>query len=168
MVLEDHLALLPTLQHEVADGKARLGVSGDLVDRNADAQSFTGVLGRSFKTSMNFGEVLYNLEELAGADPIRVEGALTASGVRVEAFELADERHFPDSKRIDLRRRDAQRAQGLKPGQVTSLLLADLSCLACALEHRLPVLTGNSHWCELGQHGLDVAVFDFRDASLML
>ena len=89
-----------------------------IVDRNSDAQSFTGVLGRSLITSVNFGEVLYKLEELAGADPIRVERALTAFGVRAEAFELAEARHFPDLKRIDLRSRDAQRDQGLKPGQV--------------------------------------------------
>ena len=148
----------------VVDASLLVGI----VDRNAHAQSFTGVLGRSFITSVNFGEVLYKLKELAGADPIRVERALTASGVRVVAFELAEARHFPDLKRIDLRSMDAQRAQGVKPGQVKSLSLADISCLAYAVEHRLPVLTGDSHWCELGQHGLDVAVFDFRDANLML
>lgn len=32
MVLEDPLALLSSLQDEVADGKARMGVGGELVD----------------------------------------------------------------------------------------------------------------------------------------
>jgi PIN domain nuclease of toxin-antitoxin system len=147
----------------VVDASLLVGI----VDKNRAAQAFVSVLSRSRITSVNFGEVLYKLKEMSGADPARVEQALTAAGVSVEPFELPDARHFPELKRIDLLSRDSQRAAGVVPEKITSLSLADMACLAYALEHGLPVLTGDSHWCTLGRYGLAVPVFDFRDKTTL-
>jgi PIN domain nuclease of toxin-antitoxin system len=43
-----------------------------------------------------------------------------------------------------------------------------MCCLAHALEHHLPVLTGDRHWLTLGTHGLALQIFDFRDPALAL
>ncbi|MGC8511948.1 MAG: hypothetical protein ACP5P1_02770 [Acidimicrobiales bacterium] len=49
-----------------------------------------------------------------------------------------------------------------------SLSLGDMCCLAHALEHDLPVLTGDQHWLTLGAHGLTLRIFDLRDPALAL
>lgn len=147
----------------VVDASLLIGV----VDRDKDAQSFISVLSRSRITAVNFGEVLYKLKEKSGADPARVEQALTAAGVHVVPVELPLVRRFPELKRIDMLSRDAQRSAGIAPGRVSSLSLADITCLAYALEHELPVLTGDTHWCTLKPFGLELSVFDFRDVAVI-
>lgn len=99
--------------------------------------------------------------------PARVEQALTAAGVHVVPVELPLVQRFPELKRIDMLSRDAQRSAGIAPGSVSSLSLADITCLAYPLEHELPVLTGDAHWCTLKPFGLGLPVFDFRDAAVI-
>lgn len=76
---------------------------------------------------------------------------------------MAVVRHFAALKRVDAASRRAQQAAGAP--QVKSLSLADMTCLAYALEAGLPVLTGDKHWTTLSSYGLTLAVYDFRDGS---
>ena len=147
----------------VLDASVLIGI----VDRNRDAQAFVGILPRARVTAVNFGETLYRLKTMANADPLRVEQALLATGLVVEPFGRESARHFPELKAVDLACRIAQRSAGVPEESVKSLSLADLSCLAYALEFDLPVLTGDRHWCELRKHGLRLAVFDFRDPATL-
>ncbi|MHB1929779.1 MAG: PIN domain-containing protein, partial [Acidimicrobiales bacterium] len=73
---------------------------------------------------------------------------------------------FADLKEIDALSRADQAARGV--ARVKSLSLGDMCCLAHALQHNLPVLTGDQHWPTLSAHGLTLQVFDFRDPALTL
>lgn len=145
----------------VVDASLLIGIA----TRDADATRFTGVLSRSVCTSVNFGEVIYKLNQKAGSSPAQTEQAFrNALRVQVDVVDVAVVRHFADLKKIDADSRQAQRAAGVT--QVKSLSLADMTCLAYGLESALPVLTGDKHWCTLRSLGLQVDVYDFRDPHL--
>jgi PIN domain nuclease of toxin-antitoxin system len=130
------------------------------------AVRFVPALKRTAVTAVNLGEVMYKLAERARRSPQQVGAAFGAQGVRVAPFELAAAMHFAELKRVDAASRAAQEARG--EGRVKSLSLGDMCCLAHALEHDLPVLTGDQHWLTLGAHGLTLRIFDFRDPALAL
>jgi PIN domain nuclease of toxin-antitoxin system len=138
-----------------------------LVDQDPAAARFVPVLTRSIVTSINMGEILYKLDQRASTPPATAERLFVqVLGVQVDSVDLAVARHFPELKRIDARSRVAQIAAGATVAK--SLSLADLTCLAYAAETGLAVLTGDRHWSTLAPHGLTVAVFDFRDATVTL
>lgn len=129
------------------------------------AMRFVPRLRGAVVTSINFGEVLYKLAQTAGASSAATEQIFVgAFGVEVAAVDGAVVRHFPELKRIDAVSRAAQLAAG--SAKAKPLSLADMTCLAYAVEHGLPVLTGDKHWTTLARHGLQASVFDFRDLSL--
>jgi PIN domain nuclease of toxin-antitoxin system len=136
-----------------------------VAERHASAVRFVPRLRGAVATSINFGEVLYLLSQRAGTPVAATEQMfVSVLGVKVEPVDAAVVRHFPELKRIDAVSRAAQTAAGAH--QVKSLSLADMTCLAYAMEHTLPVLTGDKHWTTLHRHGLAPSVFDFRDRSL--
>jgi PIN domain nuclease of toxin-antitoxin system len=138
-----------------------------LADRNADAARFLAVRTRAVITTINFGEVLYKLAQV-GRPAVQTEQIFLGLGIKVDEVSLTDVRHFPTLKDIDAASRSAQHAAGLPTGAVKSLSLADMTCLGYALQRSLPVLTGDGHWLSLADHGLRLAVFDFRDPELTL
>lgn len=145
----------------VVDASLLIGIA----TRDADALRFMSVLSRSVATSVNFGEVIYKLNQKANKSPGETEQAFrNALGVRVDAVDLAVVRHFADLKKIDAASRRAQQSDGVNP--VKSLSLADMTCLAYGFESGLPVLTGDAHWSTLRVHGLNVDLYDFRDGRL--
>jgi PIN domain nuclease of toxin-antitoxin system len=146
----------------LADASYLLAVA----QRNALAARFIPALPRTRVTSVNIGEVMYKLAERARQSPQQVEAMFGAQGVTVASFELKAAMHFADLKRVDAHSRAEQQARGVEP--VKSLSLGDMCCLGHALEHHLPVLTGDRHWLTLGTHGLALQVFDFRDPALAL
>lgn len=146
----------------VADASFLIAVAQD----DPLAARFATALRRSVATSVNFGEVLYKLHQKAAMAAATTEAVFTALGVSVEDVALAHARHFPRLKEIDAASRSAQRAAGVAPTAVKSLSLADMTCLAYADEHDLPVLSGDRHWLSLGAQGLQLAVYDFRDPTL--
>lgn len=136
-----------------------------LADQEPEASRFVPVLARSIVTSINMGEVLYKLDQRASTLPAKVEHLFTnVLGVQVDSVDLAVTRHFPELTRIDARSRSAQTAAGIAAPR--SLSLADLTCLAYAMEAGLAILTGDRHWSNLAPHGLAVAIFDFRDLAV--
>lgn len=139
-----------------------------ILDNEPAALPFVAVLSRAIATSVNFGETLYKVEQLSGVGPRLIETALLGLGLRVEPVGIAVARHFNDLKSIDTASRKAQRAARVSAGKIKSLSLADIVCLAFAIEERLPVLTGDKHWCTLRPHGLAVEVFDYRDRATIL
>ena len=64
---------------------------------------------------------------------------------------------------IDELSRDAQSDAGIANNMIKSLSLADLACLSYGLDTKLPILTGDKHWCTLNQYGFEGSVFDFRN-----
>jgi PIN domain nuclease of toxin-antitoxin system len=145
----------------VVDASLLVGIA----TRDQHAMRFMSVMSRSVSTSVNFGEVIYKLNQKANRTSAETEYAFrNALRVRVEPVDLAVVRHFADLKRIDASSRRAQQAAGANP--VKSLSLADMTCLAFGLELTLPVLTGDAHWSTLRPHGLAVDVYDFRDRRL--
>ena len=109
---------------------------------------------------------MYKLAQRAGQSPQQVGAVYGAQGVKVPPFELKAAMHFAHLKQIDAFSRADQEARGVAP--VKSLALGDMCCLAHALEHDLPVLTGDRHWLTLASHGLTLQIFDFRDPTLTL
>lgn len=133
-----------------------------LLQSEPAATALARVLRRAVLTSVTAGEVFYKLSAGSGADPIRVEGTLTALGVRIEDLPLSAARHFPRLRLIDSARRGEQKANGERGA---ALSLADLCVLGYALTKDLPVLTGDRHWSTLMRHGLDVPVINFRSGT---
>lgn len=136
-----------------------------IIDSDSDACLFIPLLSRCVITSVNFGETLYKLEQLLGADPQKVERALVGYGLQIDSFGLSAARYFPELKRIDAVSHNAQLAAGVTLSKIKSLSLADLACLSYGLDAKLPILTGDKHWCTLRQHGFMGAVFDFRSPA---
>ena len=139
-----------------------------ILDNEPAALPFVAVLSRSIATSVNFGETLHKVEQLSGVGPRLVETALIGLGLRVAPVDIGVARHFNNLKTIDTASRKAQRAARVPTGRIKSLSLADIVCLAFAIEARLPVLTGDKHWCTLRPYGLEVEVFDYRDRATIL
>ncbi len=133
-----------------------------ILDSDKDACLFIPILSRCVTTSINFGEVLYKSEELLGTDPQKVESAFVGFGLQIDSFGLSSARNFNELKRVDLASRKAQLAAGVKANVIKSLSLADIACLSYGLDARLPILTGDRHWCILSQYGFRGVVFDFR------
>ncbi len=136
-----------------------------IIDSDPHACSFIPILSRCIATSINFGETLYKLEHLLGADPQKVESALIGLGLQIDSFGRSAARHFNKLKNIDELSRNGQLIAGVAKGSVKSLSMADLACLSYGLEANLPILTGDKHWCTLGQYGFKGAVFDFRSPA---
>lgn len=136
-----------------------------IIDSDSDACLFIPILSRCVVTSINFGETLYKLEQLLGADPQKVERALVGYGLQIDSFDLPAARYFSELKKIDALSRSAQLNAGVISSKVKSLSLADMVCLSHGLDTQLPILTGDKHWCTLLQHGFAGAVFDFRTSS---
>lgn len=145
----------------VVDASLLVGI----VEGYPEALPFIPVLSRSITTSVNFGETLYKLEQLSGLNPQDVERALFGLGLEVEPFGLAAARYFNKLKSIDAASRKAQLAAKVAPSKVKSLSLADMVCLSHGLDTKLPILTGDKHWCTLHKHGLTVPVFDYRNPA---
>ena len=118
-------------------------------------------------TAVNFGEVLYKLAQ-AGRSAMQTEQIFLALGFAIDEASLPDVRLFPDLKRVDALSRAAQTKAKVASDQIKTLALADMTCLGYALHRGLPVLTGDRHWTTLGEFGLTVAVYDFRDTALTL
>jgi PIN domain nuclease of toxin-antitoxin system len=151
-------------QRELPDGPLLLDASFVLavLDADPDATRFASVLSRSVITAVNFGEVLYKVESVAGLPPDEVASELLATGLGVDPVDTADALRFAELKRVDGATRDIPR--GPRGGKRRSLSLADLCCLAHAIEHGLPVLTGDRHWLTVAETGLPLHIIDFRAA----
>lgn len=136
-----------------------------IIDSDPDACLFIPLLPRCVVTSVNFGETLYKLEQLLGADSRKVESAFAGFGLQIDSFGLSAARYFSGLKKIDERSRAAQLRAGVAKNAIKSLSLADLACLSFGVDTNLPILTGDKHWCTLQEHGFTGAVFDFRSPS---
>lgn len=117
-------------------------------------------------TSVNFGEVLYKLDQRSGMPPVQTEQLFSALGITVDDVSLGAVRSFADLKKMDAASRSAQLAQGTPADQVKTLSLADMTCLGYALHRSLPVLTGDRYWTTLHSHSLRLNVYDFHDGEL--
>lgn len=95
-------------------------------------------------TSVNLGEVLYKVAT-AGDDPGALYDDLVELGIEIVPFDAGAARRFPDLKELD-RTVNSTRKKG-RPKQ--QLSLADLCCLATALELNAKVITGDRYWTEL-------------------
>jgi PIN domain nuclease of toxin-antitoxin system len=135
-----------------------------VLDREPLATRFTAALARTSIVDVNLGEVFYKVAEKMGIAPADVGAALHANGVRVIATGTAGAARFPMLKKRDLDVRAQLHQQGWSPGDIKSLSLADIACLATALERELVVLTGDKHWKLLG---LPLRIEDFRDTDLV-
>jgi len=133
-----------------------------IIDRDPDACLFIPILSRCVVTSVNFGEMLYKLEQLLDVDPQKVESAFVGLGLQIDSFGLSAARNFNELKKIDELSRSTQLAAGVAKHMVKSLSLADLACLSYGLDAKLPILTGDKHWCTLNQYGFRGVVFDYR------
>ena len=131
-----------------------------LLDGEAAAQRYAGVLPRSVITSVTLGEVFSKVHTATGVQPEQVQAGLLALGADLVGLPVAAAAHFPALRTIDAARRAEQKADGEK---AAALSLADLAVLAHALTTDLPVLTGDRHWATLAPHGLSVDVHLFRD-----
>lgn len=138
-----------------------------IIDSDPLACQFMSILPRCIVTSINFGETLYKLDQLLGADPQKVERAFVGFGLQIDSFDLSAARNFGALKRIDGLSRIAQLESGVSTSRVKSLSLADLACLSYGLESNLPILTGDKHWPTLVRHGYSGKIFDYRDPSVM-
>jgi PIN domain nuclease of toxin-antitoxin system len=144
----------------VADASFLISVA----EGDALALRFVGLLNRCEVTAVNFGETCYKIEQRAGVHSALTESTFTALGVTIAAVDVAHARCFAKLKLIDSKSR---RDQSGDPA-IHSLSLADMVCLAHALVHGLPVITGDRHWTTLRSHGLDLNIFDFRDPDLVI
>ena len=131
-----------------------------LLDGEAAAQRYAGVLPRSVITSVTLGEVFSKVHTATGVEPQQVQDGLLALGADLADLPVAAAAHFPALRTIDAARRAEQKAGGQK---AAALSLADLAVLAHAMTTDLPVLTGDRHWATLAPHGLSVDVHLFRD-----
>jgi PIN domain nuclease of toxin-antitoxin system len=132
--------------------------------RDPLALRFTNALEGSSIVDVNLGEVFYKVSEKTGIAPRDVGGVLHANGLKVIAPGAAGAARFPMIKKLDLDLRERLRQQGWPPSDVKSLSLADIACLATALDRELTVLTGDKHWKTLG---LAVRIEDYRDPDLV-
>lgn len=137
-----------------------------VADQDRSATRFASLLGRSVTTSVNFGEVLYKLDQKAGMPAARTESVFRGLGVTVEPVGIETARLFADLKHIDAAARAAQSAAGAS--SIKTLSLADMCCLGYALATNMPVLTGDKHWLSLSSSGLTLSVFDYRDLTVSL
>jgi len=136
-----------------------------IIDSDPDACLFIPILSRCVATSINFGETLYKLEQLLDVDPQKVESAFVGFGLQIDSFALSAARYFNELKKIDDLSRKAQLGAGIAKNAIKSLSLADLACLSYGLDMKLPILTGDKHWCTLSQYGFEGTVFDFRNST---
>lgn len=136
-----------------------------IIDSDPDACLFIPILSRCVVTSINFGETLYKLEQLLDVDPQKVESAFVGLGLQIDSFGLSSARYFYDLKKVDEVSRNAQLGAGVAKNLIKSLSLADLACLSYGLDAKLPILTGDKHWCTLRKYGFEGAVFDFRSSA---
>lgn len=157
------MATKPTLPSGkiLVDASLLIGI----IDSDRDACLFIPILSRCVVTSINFGETLYKLEQLLDVDPQKVESAFVGFGLQIDSFDLSTARYFNTLKNIDEVSRDAQLVAGVAKGAIKSLSLADLACLSYGLDAKLPILTGDKHWCTLSQYGFEGSVFDFRSPA---
>lgn len=119
------------------------------------------ILEGAWLSSVNCGEVRYKAAE-SGDDPDALVDDLTALGLQIIDFTDDHARHLPALRAIDRRARDEHRRRGRKTG---TLSLADLCCLALALEAGGQVVTGDRHWATLASHGLSMPVLNYKDAA---
>ncbi len=128
------------------------------------AVRFTDALDRASIVDINLGEVFYKVAERAPVTPAEIGGVLHAKGLQVIAARVSGAAKFAMLKKMDLEHRERLRQQGWPPSDIKSLSLADIACLATALDRELLVLTGDKHWKTLG---LPLRVEDYRDADLV-
>jgi PIN domain nuclease of toxin-antitoxin system len=132
--------------------------------RDPLAVRFTAALERASIVDVNLGEVFYKVSEKTGITPMDIGGVLHANGLNVISTGAAGAARFPVLKKLDLDLRERLRQQGRPPGDIKSLSLADIACLATALDRELVVLTGDKHWKSLR---LAVRIEDYRDPDLV-
>lgn len=134
-----------------------------LADGDPAAARFQPVLSRGVVCGPTLGAIVYVLHRSAAIAPEDTFAFLLGVGVRLVPFEAEAAIHFAGLKTVDAAARQAQRAGGVRDRDVKSLSMGDICCLAHAWQADLPVLTGDQHWSTLGQHGMPVAIYDFRD-----
>ncbi|CAN5398477.1 PIN domain-containing protein [soil metagenome] len=117
------------------------------------------VLAGALLCAVNGAEVRYKAAD-SGDDPDALIRDLLALGVVIVPFADDHARHVPTLRDIDRASRFAQKSTS--GGRRKSLSLADLSCLALAMEENARVITGDGHWSTLTEHGLTVSVSDYR------
>ncbi len=103
-------------------------------------------LGGSLLSAVNYAEVLQKTLAM-GATPDRVQAATRAFSVTIVPFEAS---YALRTAELAL----ATRAQGVS--------LADRACLALGMAERIPVVTADRHWQQLG---LDVELVLIRGAD---
>jgi PIN domain nuclease of toxin-antitoxin system len=130
----------------------------------ASATRFSSVLGRASIVDVNLGEVFTQVDQRVPTDPGEIARVLTAQGLEVIPVGLAAATSFPRLKVLDLNQRVSQWAKGVPEKQVKCLSLADMACLAAALDLNCPLLTGESYWPTLG---LALRIDDYRDPDLV-
>jgi len=149
----------PSEGQEFAGPRAPLVLDASFVlavlQRDPRTTELLDCLPGSVLLSVNLGEVFYKVYEKSGLAPTQVEPVLRAFGVDLVDLPAAAARHFPALRAIDRAARTSAKAAGAKAG---NLSLADVSVLGYARETGLPVLTGDRHWTNLRDHGLDVVV----------
>jgi PIN domain nuclease of toxin-antitoxin system len=114
------------------------------------------LLSSALVCAVNGGEIRYKAAE-TGDDPDALVADLVALGVEFVPFTDRQARHLPGLRELDRAAREGRR--GGKPGRLS---LADLCCLALAVEIGARVVTGDQHWTRLVAHGLAVTVTDYR------
>ena len=128
------------------------------------AMRFASVLLRSRISAVTFGEVCYKLEQKSGVAASDTHTTFVGLGVTIDPVTTAHSLLFSQLKDIDA----AGRAAHTGPKPVKSRSLGDIVCLAHAMAAgNLSVLTGDKHWLTLPDHGLPLAVFDYRDRGLL-
>jgi PIN domain nuclease of toxin-antitoxin system len=132
--------------------------------RDPLALRFRAALEWSSIVDVNLGEVFYTLSEKTGIAPQDVGRVLNANGLKVIATGVTGAAKFPMLKKVDLDLRERLRQEGRPSSDITSLSLADIACLATALDRALTVLTGDKHWKALD---LALRIEDYRDPGLV-
>lgn len=128
------------------------------------AVRFTEALERASIVDVNLGEVFCKVAEKVQVAPKDVGAALQAKGLKVVSVRPSGAAMVPLLKKLDRELRERHRQQGWPPSDIKSLSLADVACLATALDRELVVLTGDKHWTTLG---LAARVEDYRDPDVL-
>lgn len=129
-----------------------------------EATRFGHVLIRASMVDLNLGEVFVQADQKVPIEARDIQRVLGAQGLSIVSLGTDGADLFPVLKTRDLNQRVHQWAQGVPDWKIESLSSADMACLAVALLHELPVLTGNAYWRTLG---LPLVIEDFRDPDLL-
>ena len=135
-----------------------------VLDGDALATRFAGVLGRSVVVATGLAETCYRLDQRAGIAAATTVAMVGTLGVQIDMFDEQHAETVSMLKTVSAASKAAQVSAGVTHPKTLSF--GDLCVLAHATVASLPVLTGDKHWLTLGVHGLTVDVYDFRDPNL--